>query len=223
MKAPIRNILFDLDGTLVDSSETIAACIAYALRELRLETECRTPLRSMIGLPLLDIFREHYGLEDEPARSAIDIYRARYDALAQAGTRVYEDVQAVLAALRGDGLRLFLATVKPAPIAENVLRDLGLRDYFEGVAGSSMDHRLRSKTAIIGYVLETWSLQPAHSLMIGDRGQDIEGARANGLRSVGVAYGFGSLEELQAAAPDHLVTSAREIPAIITASYSPSQ
>lgn len=223
MNEPIRNILFDLDGTLVDSSETIAACIAFSLQQLGLAADCRTPLRSMIGLPLLDIYREHYGLQDAQAQAAIDIYRARYDALAQAGTRVYENVHSVLAALQEIGLRLFLATVKPAPIAENVLRDLELRDYFEGVAGSSMDHRLRSKAAIIGYVLHNWGLQPSHSLMVGDRRQDIEGARANGLRSIAVDYGFGSPEELQAAAPDHLVKNAREIPPIIAAAYSPSQ
>jgi len=217
MTAPIRNVLFDLDGTLVDSSRTIATCIAFSLRELGLDASSRTPLKSLIGLPLLDIFRDHYGLDDHLARAAIEIYRSQYDALEQAGTRVYEDMEDVLSTLRGNGLRLFLATVKPAPIAEKVLSDLGLRGYFDGVAGSSMDHRLRSKTAIIGYVLETWSLQAANSLMVGDRSQDIEGARANGLRSIGVSWGFGSFVELQAATPDHIATRAVQLPDIIAA------
>jgi phosphoglycolate phosphatase len=223
MTASIQNVLFDLDGTLVDSSETIAACIAHSLRELGLGANCQTPLRSLIGMPLLDIFRDHYGLEEDVARAAIELYRARYDALEQAGTRVYEDMDDVLSTLRENGLRLFLATVKPAPIAEKVLRDLGMRGHFDGVAGSSMDHRLRSKSAIIRHVIETWELQPAQSLMVGDRSQDIEGARANGLRSIGVGWGFGSPGELQAAAPDHLASEAKEIPALVAAAYSPSQ
>jgi phosphoglycolate phosphatase len=217
MSASIRNVLFDLDGTLVDSSGTIAACIEHALRELGLDASSRTPLRSLIGLPLLDIFRDHYSLDDALARAAIELYRLQYDALDQAGTRVYENIDDVLSTLRGNGLRLFLATVKPAPIAEKVLSDLGLRGYFDGVAGSSMDHRLRSKSAIIGHVIDTWALQPAQSLMVGDRCQDIEGARANGLRSIGVSWGFGSLVELQAATPDHIATRAAELPAIIAA------
>ena len=217
MTAVIHNVLFDLDGTLVDSSGTIADCIAHSLRELALDAHCQTPLKSLIGLPLLDIFRDHYGLNEDQAQTAIDIYRVQYDAMKQAGTRVYEDIDSVLSTLRGSGLRLFLATVKPAPIAEKVLTDLGMRSYFAGVAGSSMDHRLRRKSEIIGHVLATWALQPEHSLMVGDRSQDIEGARANGLRSIGVGWGFGSLAELQAATPDHIVTRAADLPAIIAA------
>jgi phosphoglycolate phosphatase len=217
MAGRIRNILFDLDGTLVDSSRTIGACIDHALGQIGSDASCSQPLASMIGTPLLEIFRDHYGLEMDQVEAAIDHYRVHYDFLEQEGSRVYPDIHDVLAGLRASGLRLFVATVKPAPIAEKVLSDLRLRPFFEGVAGSSMDHRRRTKAGIIAHVLDTWQLDPAASLMVGDRGQDILGARDNGLRSVGVSYGFGSLQELEAAKPDHLVSRPGDIPRIVAA------
>jgi phosphoglycolate phosphatase len=214
MGRDIRNVLFDLDGTLVDSSRTIAACIEYALDRVGVKSVCSAPINSMIGTPLLEIFRDRHGLSQEAVDAAIDHYRAHYDALRQEGSRVYPDIHAVLSNLQERGLRLFVATVKPAPIADRVLTDLRLRPYFDGVAGSSMDHRRRTKGGIIAHGLRTWGLDPSRTLMVGDRDQDIEGARENGLRSIGVSYGFGSKEELQAANPDHLVTHPAEIPPI---------
>jgi phosphoglycolate phosphatase len=179
-------------------------------------SNCNTPVNSMIGAPLLDIFRKEYGLTDVQTDAAIDHYREHYDALGQAGTTVYADIHDVLSGLQRVGLRLFVATVKPAPIAEKVLADLQLRSYFDGVSGSSMDHRRRTKAGIIAHVLQTWKLDPLQSIMIGDRGSDITGARENRMRAIGVTYGFGSRDELQAAGPDHIVGQADEIAAKLT-------
>jgi len=212
----IHNLLFDLDGTLVDSSGTISASLAYALERTGPDFEGGPPVESLIGRPLFDIFRSDFGMNAEQIDAAVDHYREHYDRLDQAGTTVYRDVPAVLSSLREAGFLLFIATVKPTPIAEKVLLDLQLRDYFEGVAGASMDHVRRDKTSIIAHALESFGLDSSHSLMIGDRDQDINGARENGLRSLAVTWGYGSRAELAAAGPDYTADRSAEIPALLT-------
>jgi phosphoglycolate phosphatase len=204
--APLKNVLFDLDGTLVDSRGTITASLVHALERMAVAVADGPAMAGLIGLPLFDIFTESYGLSRATALQAIDHYRRHYDRLSPAGSRVYDDVRQDLERLRADGLRLFVATVKPTPIASKVLADLGLEVYFEGVAGASMGPERREKTAIIAHALARFELDPAHSLMVGDRDQDIAGARANGLRSIGVTYGFGSRAEIAAARPDRIST-----------------
>jgi phosphoglycolate phosphatase len=211
----IHNILFDLDGTLVDSSGAIRASLAHALERSGLGFPQDRPVERMIGLPLLDIFRDEFGLTGAAAERAIADYRAHYDAEAQAGTRIYDHVETCLEALRAAGCKLVVATVKPSPIAAKVLSEMGLAPYFCGVAGSSMDHARRDKGDIIRHALQTYGLDPAHSAMVGDRAQDIRGARSNRLCAVGVTWGFGSPEELAAAAPDHLVGCCSELAGLL--------
>jgi phosphoglycolate phosphatase len=210
-----HNLLFDLDGTLVDSSRTIRASLDFALNGLAVSQAGRTPVEKLIGAPLLDIFRHEYDMTDEQARAAIVLYRRHYDSLDQAGTLVYEGICEVLPRLRSAGYRLFIATVKPTQIAEKVLVDLDLRKWFDGVAGSSMDSGRRDKSSIIAHALEKFGLDPRRSMMIGDRSQDISGARENGMPAIAVTYGFGSRDELQAARPEHQVDRSAEIVSLL--------
>lgn len=211
----INHILFDLDGTLVDSSDAIQAALDHALQSLGRQYPADCPVERLIGTPLVDIFREQFGVVGEPAERAIEHYRQYYDRQARAGTRVYDRVAEALEQLCASGIGLFVATVKPSPIAEKVLHEMGLQRYFKGVSGSSMDHRRRSKGDIIRHTLQQYGLEAGHSVMVGDRAQDIHGARQNGLYAVGVTYGFGSLAELTAAGPDHLAGCASEIPPLL--------
>lgn len=211
----IRNLIFDLDGTLVDSSRTIIACIDYALEQVGTGDSGGISPRSLIGMPLLDIFRSEFAMTQQQAESAIAHYRQHYEFLEQAGSQVYENVDQVLNQLRHNGYFLYIATVKPTSIAEKVLADLELRSYFDGVAGASMGHERRDKRGIIAYALEKFDLDPSQSLMIGDRDQDILGAQANGMPSIAVSYGFGSRAELDAAQPDHVVGHSREIVSLL--------
>jgi len=211
----IHNVLFDLDGTLVDSSAAIRASLTHALEGLGSSWPEDLAVQTVIGLPLIDILHERFGLTGAPAERAIALYRAHYAPEARAATRVYDHVEAALAALRDSGRRLYLATVKPTAIAEKVLCEMGLDGYFSGVAGSSTDHSRRHKGDIIRHALDQYRLQAPHSVMVGDRDQDIHGARRNGVYAVAVTYGFGSPEELRAAGPDHLVDCCSELPGLL--------
>jgi phosphoglycolate phosphatase len=211
----IHNLLFDLDGTLVDSSGTITTCIEYALDKVGMTTINSTPIQTLIGAPLLDIFLNEFGLTQKQTDQAIYHYREHWDSRQQAGSQIYENIQDVLSELQETGYRLYIATVKPTSIAEKVLDDLSLRSYFNGVAGSSMDHERREKSRIIAHALQKFGLDPMRSIMIGDRRQDIAGARDNGLVAMAVTYGFGTREELYAAKPDHIVEHARDIASLL--------
>lgn len=208
---PVRNILFDLDGTLVDSSKTILDSVVHALENLGVDPQSGPDIESLIGVPLWDIFVGEYGMSDSQAYRAIDIYRDYYDQLNQAGTRVYDGVREGLSCLQSNGLGLYIATVKPTSIAEKVLVDMDLRKHLDGVAGASMGPERREKTGIIAHALDRFKLDAGCSMMVGDRDQDIHGARANGLVSLAVTYGFGQPDELADAGPDHLVEGFEQI------------
>jgi phosphoglycolate phosphatase len=211
----LHNVLFDLDGTLVDSSKTILDSVFHALETLGVDPQSGPDVRSLIGMPLFDIFVGQYGMAEDRAQLAIDHYRAYYEQLNQAGTTVFAGVRDGLAALQESGLQLFIATVKPTSIAEKVLSDLGLREHFAGVAGASMGPERRDKTSIIAHALSTFGLIADRTVMVGDRDQDILGARANGLPSMAVTYGFGQRDELAAARPDHSADHFRDVSRIL--------
>jgi phosphoglycolate phosphatase len=211
----IYNVLFDLDGTLVDSSAAIRASLAHALEQEGAGWPEGLPVQSLIGMPLVDMFREHFALDGESTERAIAHYRAHYDIEARAATRVYDHVETTLQALCDSGRCLYLATVKPTAVAEKVLLEMGLAGYFRGVAGSSLDHSRREKGDIIRHALQRFGLGAPHSVMVGDRDKDIHGARSNAVYAVAVTYGFGSLEELQSAGPDYVVNCCSELPALL--------
>ncbi|MBT8064066.1 MAG: HAD-IA family hydrolase [Gammaproteobacteria bacterium] len=217
MISGIRNVLFDLDGTLVDSSGTVGAALEYALERVGAGGAGPVPVRSFIGKPLLDILREDFGLDEGLATEAIDHYRGHYDRLGMEGTEIYPGVPETLSTLKASGYRLYLATVKPTPIAERVLQLSGLRSSFDGVAGASMGPERRDKSRVIAHALDRFGLKPNVSLMVGDRRQDIAGARENGLAAIGVAYGFGSREELGAENPARIVERSSEIVSLLSA------
>jgi phosphoglycolate phosphatase len=217
----INSVLFDLDGTLVDSSGAIHASLAHALERLGAGWPDGMAVESVIGMPLVDILRERFDITGERAELGIRFYREHYHHHARAASRVYDHVETLLERLSTAGLGLFVATVKPTAIAEQVLAEMQLSRWFSGVAGSSMDHSRREKSAIIRHALEAFGLQPERSMMVGDRRQDIDGARRNGLRSVGVTYGFGSREELMSAGPDLIVDCSSEIATHLLPDFAP--
>ena len=111
----------------------------------------------------------------------------------------YEGIEACLADLRAAGLRLYVATSKPEPLSLRILEHFGLLPYFEAVAGSTMDEQRTKKGEVIAYALSTFGLDPAETVMVGDRKHDVIGAAENGIPCIGVLYGYGLREELMEA------------------------
>jgi phosphoglycolate phosphatase len=208
----IAHGFFDLDGTLVDPREGIVGSIQYALQTLGAPARDPVLLERFIGPPLAGTFRILLGTDD-PGRvqEAIAAYRVRFVAMGIHQNIVYEGIPEGLRALCDSGVALRVVTSKPAEYAERIVDARGLRPYFAGVHGSTLDGERTEKGALIRHVLESERLSPGSVVMVGDRVHDVVGARENGVACVAVRWGYGSLEELHAARPDAIVNTVAEL------------
>lgn len=202
-------VLFDLDGTLTESGIGITRSVAHALRKHGIEEPDQKKLDRFVGPPLIDSFMRFYGFTAEQARQAVEDYREYYAVTGIFENRVYDGVIPMLQQLKAAGKRCILATSKPDHYAEQILEHFGLAPYFDFVAGATMDEKRTNKADVIAYALEHTGGRPA--VMIGDREHDVLGAKAHGLPCIGVLYGYGSREELEAAGASCIAATAEEI------------
>lgn len=204
----VKHLLFDLDGTLTDSREGIVRSIQHAL--VTLGQVCPDPvhLEQFIGPPLNHSFRMLLDDADEAlVDSAVAAYRARFSSVGIFENRVYPDIPGTLQTLQRAGRILHVVTSKPVVFARTIIEHFDLAPYFSSVCGPALDDRSPDKSSLIRRTLDSGGFEATHAVMIGDREHDIVGARRNGIAAVGVTWGYGSLSELTAAAPDHLVDS----------------
>ena len=195
-----RELFFDLDGTISDSAEGILNSVIYALERLGIEAPVRESLFRYIGPPLIRSFSEEPGLSPEQAERAVELYRENYTVRGIYECSAYDGVREVLHALKAEGYRLTLATCKPWALAERVLEHLELRDCFDFVSGPEMDGTRNEKHEVIAYAVDTLGIEdPREILMIGDRRDDVMGAKRCGIDCVGVLWGFGTADELTSA------------------------
>ena len=211
----LQNILFDLDGTLSNPEKGITTGVQIALRRFGIEENDPDRLRAFIGPPLWTMFREQYGLSAGEAERAVGYYREYYTGTGLFENYVYPGIPEMLEGLRGEGRRLWIATSKPTVMAETVLRHFGLDGNFEQICGIGLNDADKSKSDVIAGVLTDFALTPAETVMVGDRKFDIEGGRANRLRTVGVTWGFGSVAELLLAGATALAQSPASLPDIL--------
>lgn len=204
----VRNILFDLDGTLTNPGEGIVKCFEYALSRLDRLCPPADELGRFIGPPIRLAFGDL--LQSKDARlieKAVAIYRERFASVGLYENEVYAGVPEMLSDLRVTGCSLYVATSKPLVYAVQVLRHFSLDYHFKDVQGNGLDGRLDDKADLVRELVERNRLTAGETLMVGDRYHDVVAARRNGLRCVGVTYGYGSTEELAAAGADHIVDS----------------
>ncbi len=209
-----RYIFFDLDGTLTDPALGITNAIMYALQHFGIVVEDRRELYSFIGPPLKEQFKIVFKLTDEQADEMLRLYRVYYGDKGLFENTVYEGIPTMLSALQQAGFKLVLATSKPAVYAERILEHFDLKQYFTFVSGCELGGARVEKADVIRYALEQLHIQtPAQVCMVGDRSFDVDGARACGIETVGVLYGYGSREELHGAKA--LASSAEELQGIL--------
>lgn len=209
-------VLFDLDGTLTDSSEGILKSVRYMLEKRGLKIPDEETLNSFIGPPLNETLNQLYGMNEIEANDAVKMYREYYAAQGMKQLKVYPEIDTILGELSGN-YRLAVATSKPEIYAKQIMENTGLSDYFSGVYGADLSGKRSNKSDVIAYALKQLSEAPA--VMIGDRKFDILGAKAQQLKSIGVLYGFGDLEELTAAGADQIIGEAKELPSAIRKAF----
>ena len=204
--------LFDLDGTLTDSGEGIMNSIRYALDKFGITEYDEAVLRKFIGPPLAECFQKYFDLSQEEARTGIDYYREYYTAGGMFENAVYDGVKELLEGLKAQGKTLLVATSKPELFAKQILEHFELAQYFDCIAGASMDETRVRKDEVIAYALQQYQgVELEDAVMIGDRSHDIMGGKANGMDTIGVLYGFGSREELEEAGADWIAERPEEI------------
>jgi len=207
-----KYILFDLDGTLIDSKAGILSAAIFALDKMGVPATQIVNLERMIGPPLKYSLKEFFSLSDEFADKAVEYYREYYRDKSLFDCEVYEGIAQLLEMLKNDGYILAIATSKPTVYAKKILEHTGLAKYFDAIEGASLDDSHSNKSQIITRVCEVLNIyNPSQAIMIGDRSYDIKGASSIDMESIGVLYGYGSLEEFQEAGASYVVNSVKEL------------
>ncbi|MCX4313050.1 MAG: HAD hydrolase-like protein [Clostridia bacterium] len=212
----IKYVLFDLDGTISDSYEGITKSVVYALEKMGITPpENREALRVFIGPSLWDSFMTHYHLDANDAERAVQYYREYYAPHGMLDCKLYDGVRGTLTELNALGKKLILATSKPEPAAVQILKHFGILDLFEFAAGASLDTSRTEKADVIKYALKSAHASADNSIMVGDRLYDVAGAHKIGMPCIGVLYGYGDREELEAVGADYIVSEIKDIVKII--------
>ena len=192
-----KAILFDLDGTLTDSGEGIINCATLALEHFGLPVPSREEMGVFVGPPLDQTFVK-FGVPADRTQEAIDVFRSRYLVVGKFENTPYPGIREVLAALKEQGYRLFVATSKPETTAVEILHKFELARYFELICGATFDTNRVHKADVIAYLLEQIGT-PEDMLMVGDTEFDVLGAAAHGIKTIGVSWGYGKVEAIEAA------------------------
>lgn len=205
------SILFDLDGTLTDSFNGIANGVLYALDKLGEPSSPKSELKSFVGPPLSESFTKRFDGDVQKAARAVEIYREYYVDRGWKENRVYNGVPELLARLKAEGKRLFVATSKPEIMSVKIIEHFGLDKYFDYIAGASLDKSRAEKAQVIEYAISACGIDKRSAIMIGDRHHDIDGAKDVGIRSIGVLYGYGDEAELRSAGADYIAALPRDV------------
>jgi phosphoglycolate phosphatase len=207
-----RYIFFDLDGTLTDSAPGIVKAVTYSLEQLGIPLPPAEVMHKFVGPPLLWSYDHWCGMDLEKSWEAVWKFREYYNVTGVYENSVYDGVPEMLDALRAAGCNLVLATSKPEEFALRILEHFDLAQYFSVVVGSEFDGTRVKKSEVVEYALQQLGApEKSSAVMIGDREHDIFGAKANGLDSVGVLFGYGSREELQSAGADYIVETVQKL------------
>ncbi len=210
----VQYALFDLDGTLTDPREGITRSAAHALRHFGVEADPES-LTSFIGPPLIETF-PMFGIPEDRLSEAVSKFREYFEPRGWMENVPYPGVEKALERLQKAGISLILATSKPEKFAKRIMERFDLAKYFTLLCGAPMDERQAGKAAVVARAIrEAGVADLSQALMVGDRRHDVEGARQNGLDTVGVLWGYGSREELETAGARYLAADLAQMEEIL--------
>ena len=211
-----KYVLFDLDGTITDPFEGITASIIYALDKFGISVPDRNELAAFIGPPLVDSFSKYYGFSHGCSLAAVGYYREYYGKKGIFECTLYDGIADLFHKLKDSGVKVIIATSKPEHFAVKLMKHFGLDSCFESICGATMDEKRSNKDEVIRYALDRNGITDTDEcIMVGDRKYDVLGAKAAGIKSVGVLYGYGSREEMNVSAPDFIAESIAELGKIL--------
>lgn len=209
-----KYFLFDLDGTLTDPFLGITNSVAYSLKHYGINVEDNKELAVFIGPPLYESFEKYYGFSKEGAIEAVEKYREYYRDKGIFENVLYSGAKDLLVTLKEKGVKIALATSKPEVFAIRILEHFGIKEYFHVITGSLLSGERVKKDEVVAETLKRLnSPEKGECVMIGDRSHDIVGGKANGIKTVGVLFGYGSEAELKEAGADYIAKDFNDIKA----------
>lgn len=194
-----KNILLDLDGTILDSGSGIIKSVQYVLDHFSMYHEPEERLRKFIGPALIDSFMNFYGFSKEKAEEAVEYFRDYYPEKGMFDAFIYPGMRECIEKMAGDGKKLVLLTSKPIFFASQILQHFGLSDYFFMEIGPDLSEQSSDKTRLIEKALREGNFLKEDCLMVGDTKYDILAAKDVGIDSVAALYGYGEVEEISIA------------------------
>jgi len=219
----VTHVLIDLDGTISDSSPGIARSLQHAFSVCGYEPPTDEQVRTVIGPPF-EVGLPTLGIPVDDIERVVWAYRGRYEDVGLFENTVYPGIAEMLDELVAAGHTLSLATAKPETTATRIIEHFGFTDYFAFQAGATIEVGTgrRTKADVIEYALMSLGLGATdlpRVVMVGDRDHDVEGAHHNGIRCIGVTWGFGSPHELETAGASALVDTPAGVAATVAATY----
>ena len=214
------HLLLDLDGTLSDSSAGIGRSLQHAFTECGYDPPTDVQVRAAIGPPF-EISFPRLGIPGHDIERVVDSYRVRYVSVGLFENELYPGIVEMLTVL-AETYTLAVATAKPEVTAVRITEHFGLAGFFEVQAGATIEvgSGRRTKSEVIGHALEQLELPAGdHVVMIGDRDHDVEGAHDHGIDCIGVAWGFGSPDELAGAGAAAIVHHPADVAAAVASTY----
>lgn len=213
----LKYVLFDLDGTLTESGPGIMNAAKIALNHFGIEENNVENLHKFVGPPLTESFGQRYGMNEADTQEAIAVFRKYYNVTGIYENSVFEGIQEMLQQLKSNGLLLSIASSKPRPMIDIVVDHFDIRKYFDVIVGCELDGTRSQKKEVVDEVIRLFGELSGddavleHSIMVGDRMYDVNGARECGLECIGVTYGYGTRQELQDAGAAYIVDSVNEL------------
>ncbi len=221
---PYTYLLFDLDGTISESAPGILRSVRYGLEAVGIHETDEEKLATFIGPPLNTQMKKLYDMSDEDIVTAVMKFRELYESSALYDCKPYEGIEALLQDARAAGCYLAVASSKPEPFVKEIIKHFGFTDLFHVICGSDPKNEFKRGT---NFNQKAWTIETAlsrfealgaskedlatHTVMIGDTGYDADGAAQMHLPCIGVTYGYGSREELEAHGTPVIVDSVMEL------------
>lgn len=208
-------LCFDLDGTIVDPFLGVKHCVARVCREMDLNCPAETTIRDWIGFGMRESLGRIQGLED-PLRleEALDRYLEAYKEDGVFEHEIYPGVYHLLHRLKRQGHRIYIVSSKPGLFARRITYQFDLNLIFDDIFGAELKGKWQPKTEVMARLRQQGTIAPG-GYMIGDRGDDMRAAKDHGLHGIGVAYGYGSREELGNGGAERIVDTVDELAAYL--------
>jgi phosphoglycolate phosphatase len=204
-------VFFDFDGTIADSGEGCVNAVRHMFSSIGMEENDEKRLLAFVGPPVKHHLKDCYGFDDQQAAEAYAHFSSYYRSKGLKECRLFSGIEDALKRIRAAGKTMYVATSKQEYMARKLLGEFGLASYFDRIFGADHENGISNKAQVLQNAVNVLGGLPQNAVMVGDRYHDIEGAKAVGLDSIGVLYGYGDEDELTKAGSDYLVDSINDL------------